>query len=519
MIHRSKSFARGSFALALVFASAAFFVGAPRAGGDDEPREKRFTLLYTTDIHGHYLGRDDGKGAKKGGMAAVAAKVAAIKEEVKHPVFLFDSGDVMTGHPVSDLEWQGVTGGALYEMMNLVGYDAWCIGNHDFDHGRANVSKIVELLKFPTLSANLRVEGEPAIKLQRWKIIEKGGVKLGVFGLMSEHFAEVTGRDKVQGITATKCAEAAREAVAALGSSCDAIIGLSHCGSDADIKLVDQVKGITVMLSGHNHQPLKPAFHGDTIVAEGAIWSEKLGRMDLKWNKAKFDKPLIMESKLLPLEAAEPTGELKKLLDHVYENVGKRLEEKLAKLDEPWKRNNRGESNIGGFFADGLKSFGKADCAFLNSGGIRANLDGPDVTLGDVLEIFPFENTTVVFELTGADLWKACEKNANAQLSNEYGVLQIAGVRYEWKRHGKTAEVTKVTVNGEALDREKKYRCAAIDFVALDQHEKYLGPDVKVDKVEKLNVTMSKVAEDWVREQGQKGPIKAAVEGRMAEQK
>lgn len=487
-----------------------------RAG--DEPREKRFTILYTTDIHAHYLGRENSKGQRHGGMAALAAKVKEIRAESKDPVFVFDSGDMMTGHPASDLEYQGVTGGALYEMMNQVGYDAWCIGNHDFDHGRANVSKIVELLKFPTLNANLTVDGDPPIKFERWKVIEKDGVRLGVFGLMSEHFAEVTGRDRVQGIKAGKCADAAREAVAALTSKCDAIVALSHCGSDFDIKLCDEVKGINIILSGHNHMPLRPAFHGDTIVAEGAIWSEKLGRMDIKWNKAKFDRPHY-ESKLLQLEPAEPTGDMKAILDLVHDQVGKRLEEKLGTIETPWKRSNENESNVGDFFADGLKSFAKADCAFLNSGGIRANHEGPDVTLGDVLEIFPFENGTVAFELTGADLKKACEKNATASLTHEYGILQVGGVHYEWHRDGKKAVVTKVTVNGEPLDEAKKYRCAALDFVAVDQHEKYLGPDVKVLNVEKLNATMGKVAEDWVREQGKKGPISAKLEGRMAEVK
>ena len=223
---------RRSSSLLLAVLAALSVVGfsslAAKSRAGDEPVEKRFTLLYTTDIHAHYLGKDDGKGGKKGGMAALAAKVAAIREEAKHPVFLFDSGDVMTGHPISDLDYQGVTGGALYEMMNLAGYDAWCLGNHDFDHGRENVSKIVQLLKFPTLSANLVVEGEPAIKHERWKVIEKGGLKLGVFGLMTENFAKVTGKDRVKGITATKCADAAREAVAALASRCDVIVALSR---------------------------------------------------------------------------------------------------------------------------------------------------------------------------------------------------------------------------------------------------------------------------------------------------
>ncbi len=504
---------RRSLAAALA-ACSIFFAAA--AHGDDARSATSFTLLYTTDIHAHYQGRKEKDGGFAGSMAAIAAKVEEIRKSSKDPVFLVDSGDMMTGHPVSDMVWQGVTGGALYQMMNLTGYDAWCIGNHDWDHGRENVSKIVELLKFPTLSANLTVTGDPPIKLQRWTILEKGGVKLGVFGLMTEHFADVTGRDKVQGIKVTSVADAAREAVAALTSKCDVIVALSHCGSDDDIKLCDEVQGIDVILSGHNHRSLRPALHGNTIVAEGAIWAEKLGRLDLHRKKG---GRLHFDGSLLKLEPAEAQGEFKKILDEVHETVGKRLEEVLATLDGSWHRENGRESNIGNFFADGLRAYAKADCAFLNSGGIRADHAAGNLTLGDVLEIFPFENATVAFDLSGEDLKRACEKNASAAAGNEYGILQISGVRYEWKHDGRTAEVTNVTVNGQPIDPKKKYRCAAIDFIAVDQPEKYFGNGVKVENLEKLNILLSKVAEDWVRDEGKKGPIKAVVDGRMAETK
>ena len=502
---------RSSFALLV---AVALLVAADPASRAQEDASKHFTILYTTDIHAHYLGKDDGKGQRNGGMAALAAKVKEIRAESKNPVFLFDSGDVLTGHPISDLDWEGVQGGALFEMMNLVGYDAWCIGNHDFDHGRENVAKMIEFLHFPTLSANLTVEGDPALKVQRWKVIEKGGIKLGVFGLITEQLDRVTGADKIRGIRATSAANAAREAIAALGSHCDAIVALSHCGSDDDMKLCDAVQGIDIILSGHNHRPLRPARHGDTIVTEAPVWAERLGRLDLSLRDGKLH--FKSKEKFVDLEPAEPTGELKAVFDKVHEAVGKRLEEVLGKVETPLTRSNTAESNSGNFFADGLKSRTKSDCAFLNSGGIRADHKGAEITLGDVLEIFPFENVVVTFEVTGEGLKKICEKNANACLGNEkYGILQTAGVRYEYTPESGKPVVSNVTVNGEPVDPSKKYRCASIDFIAVDQHEKYFGTDVKVENVEKPGVLLSKVEEDWVREQGKKGPIHAEVDGRQ----
>jgi 5'-nucleotidase len=499
--------------LGVALVPAVLLLAALSATRAQESGSKKFTILYTTDIHAHYLGKDDGKGHMKGGLAAIAAKVKEIRAGSKDPVFLFDSGDVLTGTPVSDVESQGVQGGALFEMMNLVGYDAWCVGNHDFDHGRENVSKIVNMLHFPTFSANLTVEGEPSIKFERWKVIEKGGVKLGVFGLMTEQFARVTGEDKVRGIKVTSTVDAAREAVAALASHCDAIVALSHCGSDDDVKLCDQVQGIDLILSGHNHRPLRPDLHGnDTIVAETAVWAEKLARLDLEGPKGK----LHFEGSWVPLDPVEPTGELKRVFDAVNATVGERVKEVLGKVETHLTRSNNAESNSGNFFTDGLKSWTKSDCAFLNSGGIRADHKKPEITVGDVLEIFPFENVVVTFEVTGEDLKKICAKNANACLGNEkYGILQTAGVRYEYTSENGKPVVANVTVNGEPVDPARKYRCASIDFIAIDQHAKYFGEDVKVENVEKPGVLLSKVEEDWVREQGKKGPIKAEIDGRQ----
>lgn len=507
-------------ALATIGLTAAVLARTPatRARADDAPTTKRVTLLYTTDTHGHYHPHKDEKtGNLSGGFAALDAKVKSIRAQAKNPVFLLDSGDVMTGHPICDLESGGALGGALFRMMNAIGYDAWCVGNHDFDHGRENTAKLIELAKFPTVSANLKVEGDPPLKLERWKILEKDGFKLGVFGLMTEGLDKVTGKDKIKGITVTSAAAAAREAVAALKGKCDLIVALSHCGSDEDVKLADEVQGIDVILSGHNHRSLKPKRHGTTIVTEGFIKAEKLGELNLTVKDGKLSEDYTSDS--VPLESAEATGDLKTVLDEVQGAIGKKLAEVLGKLEVPWKRDYNAESNEGNFFTDAIREAAQVDVAFLNSGGLRKNLGTGDITVGDIEEML-IGGLVVKFEFTGADLLKALEQNATASVSKAYGVLQVSGVKYTYRHAGnRSAKILEATCGGQPIDPKKTYTVATTDFIGVDQHEKYFGKDATVSKLEHTKLTLTQVAEDYVRSQAAKGPIKIDIEGRMKEEK
>jgi len=66
---------------------------------------------------------------------------------------VLDAGDVMTGNPITEYTYAGAEGGALFEMMNRIGYEAWTPGNHDFDISSANLRKLTNIAKFPTISA------------------------------------------------------------------------------------------------------------------------------------------------------------------------------------------------------------------------------------------------------------------------------------------------------------------------------------------------------------------------------
>ena len=95
---------------------------------------KELTILHTNDIHGTYLAEEG-----VGGFKALSHYVDQAKSESDGPVFLFDAGDVMTGTPLTQIDFHGAKGGAMFVLMNFVGYDAWTYGNHAFDLGQEKV--------------------------------------------------------------------------------------------------------------------------------------------------------------------------------------------------------------------------------------------------------------------------------------------------------------------------------------------------------------------------------------------
>src|SRR5260221_3231572 len=119
-----------------------------------------------------------------GGFQELSWMVDSVRK-TKGDVLMLDGGDVMTGTPIAEFDYKNATGGALFEMMNLVGYDAWTIGNHDLDISRENLRHLIGILKCPTTSANLTDSaGALPFGNKRSVIIQKNGLRIAVFGMM-----------------------------------------------------------------------------------------------------------------------------------------------------------------------------------------------------------------------------------------------------------------------------------------------------------------------------------------------
>ena len=175
----------------------------------------------------------------------------------KHPdVLLFDCGDISQGTPYYNL----FQGEVEVKMMNLMGYDAMTIGNHEFDFGLDNMARLFRMANFPVVCSNYDVTGTVLEGLVKpYIVLKRDGIKIGVFGLAPKMEGLVQA-DKCEGIVYNDPIAVAQEMADLLNNkeNCDVVICLSHLGirsknGACDEKLVAETKGIDIILGGHSH--------------------------------------------------------------------------------------------------------------------------------------------------------------------------------------------------------------------------------------------------------------------------
>jgi 2',3'-cyclic-nucleotide 2'-phosphodiesterase (5'-nucleotidase family) len=470
------------------------------------------TILHTNDIHANFIPHEAtwSKQTPKpmvGGFRELEFTVDSMRN-VKPNVLLFDAGDVMTGNPITDRVYKGAEGGALFEMMNMVNYDAWCIGNHDFDISQENLIGLTNIAKFPSLSANVvNTKNEFPVNNKDYIIIERGGLRIGVFGLILQGLYGVVNQNNLVGIKVLDLTETAQRFIDKIDGETDLIVAITHNGVSKDSALAASVHGLDVIIGGHSHTRLtKPKVVNDVIIVQTGRFCENLGELELT---VENDKVVKYNGKLIQLWANEnrPKTKLSALVDSMQTEIDKDFNEVVADLKEDWVRNSKGESNIGNWIADTQRDAARAQVGFMNSGGIRTNVSAGPLTKRKLFEVLPFRSTLVTFQISGKQL-RECVLHG---LRND-DPLELSGIRVQWKKKmDGSAEILKMEVGGKPLNEKENYICAASDFL-VGQGKKYLG--MEIPQAVFLKQTVFEAAEAAARKAK---IISTKVEGRIVQ--
>lgn len=225
---------------------------------------KKITILHTNDTHSHIEAypSDHPLYPNMGGVARRATLVSKIRQEEKN-VLLLDAGDIFQGTP-----YFNYYGGELeFKLMSKLGYDLATIGNHDFDNGLEGLLAQLPNAQFDFVNANYDFKNTILDGyIKPYKIFEKDGVKIGIFGLGVELQGLVDGKNYKETVyldpveTATQITKTLREQ-----EKCDVVICLSHLGLKykdfpdkiCDLLLAEQTEGIDVIIGGHTHSFLE----------------------------------------------------------------------------------------------------------------------------------------------------------------------------------------------------------------------------------------------------------------------
>ncbi|MBU46176.1 MAG: metallophosphatase [Flavobacteriales bacterium] len=223
-------------------------------------KDIKITILHTNDMHSHIHPFTSGRNKGLGGMAQRAGLINSIRAQEDH-VLLFDAGDIFQGTPYFNFY-----GGELeFKLMSKIRYDAATLGNHDFDNGLEGLKKQLHHANFPFLIANYDfTDTILKDKFKPYKIFNKGGIKIGVFGIGIELdglvpkslYGNTNHQDPVR--QGNYYAKQLRKK-----EKCDLVICLSHLGFKyktnkiSDIKFASQTRNIDLIIGGHTHTFLK----------------------------------------------------------------------------------------------------------------------------------------------------------------------------------------------------------------------------------------------------------------------
>jgi len=462
-----------------------------------QDQEYNLTILHTNDNHGNFWQNKYGER----GMAARATLVNQIRSEVEAAggsVLLLSGGDINTGVPESDLQ----DAEPDFIGMSMIGYDAMALGNHEFDNPLDVLAKQAGWANFPFLAANIYKDGERLF--DAYKIFDKQGVKIAVIGLTTEDTAKLGNPEFISEVTFTDPKVEAKRVIAELkaNENPDVIIAATHMGhyldgnsgsnAPGDVQLARYLDegSLDMIVGGHSQEPVcmeginqyadfkpgqlcVPDIQNGTYIVQAHEWGKYVGRADYTFKNGELE---LESYKLVPvnLKKKVKNSEGKKVRVLIQDEIAqdpavlaalKPFQEKgqealgivIGKSDALLQgernvvRNN--QTNLGRLIATAHMQRAKADFAVMNSGGVRASIEGGEITYKDVLTVQPFGNILTSVDMKGSDVLDYLNKVATK--SKDSGAFaQFAGISLTVNGD----QVTDVTIAGKALNAEQTYR-------------------------------------------------------------
>ncbi len=379
---------------------------------------KSLTILHSNDLHAHLLPDDHGNG----GFARLATAVRREKANCKACLYL-NAGDIVQGTPVSTI-YRGMP---VYEVANLLGFDASTLGNHEFDYGWRRLQEFVRRARFPVLAANTVDDAGKTFTGKPWLIKKVGGVRVGIIGVLMGDLIPVrvspadAGPWKVLPVV-----ETVRRYAAEIRDRCDLIVVLghiydfSHPGANEVADILNQVPEVSVVVAGHNHDAYAKMLDVEGRVAVLVNFNaDQLGRLDLKVDLA-TKKLTFAEWKKIPVTfSLPPAPDVDRLV--------KKWESKVSRLvDFPI-----GQNTVALPFRDprertlierALAEQTGADIAWISSGTIRAALPAGEITARLIWNVLSYDNTMMSGRFKGSQLPPAITARYPVDPEREYTV-------------------------------------------------------------------------------------------------
>jgi 5'-nucleotidase / UDP-sugar diphosphatase len=448
-------------------------------------------------------------GEEVGGAARFASLLAARREvaaALGADTLLLVAGDVLQGTAMST----AFRGEADFTLLNLLGVDVMCLGNHEFDFGLPVLEERRRQAAFPLLAANVSWrDGRPFA--DPWVILETPGhgLRVGVLGVVTEDTPVTTHPANVTELRFEDPVAAALRELPALRSQVDLLVVLSHADHEVELELA-RLPGVDLVVGGHDHLLVAQGAEatGGAPLVQALEWGEYLGEVVVARRDGALrvaeTRQFRTTSEISPdPEVAARVADYRQRLDG---ELARQVGVAAVRLEGDRAAVRRHETSFGNLVADAVRALAGAEVAVINGGTIRTSIEAGPFTLEDLLQALPFENEVVVVRLTGAELRGMLERSAAMTVHGPEGsFLQVSGIRMRIAG----AHARDIEVAGAPLDDQRVYRVAMSDFLAFggDGHGAAEGKPM-----ERTGYLLNDAVLRWVEDRGVVAPV---VDGRI----
>lgn len=443
---------------------------------------KEVAILYTNDIESVYDPIEafwNNEIEYIGGIAEISTLINQTREKEKLS-FLFDAGDIYTGALA-----QATQGKLAFDIYSHMNYDAVNMGNHEFEYGWETLNEVMQRKRFPFLNANIFYEGTDINISQPYTILEKDNFRIGVIGIMGvDAFINTINLKHREGLEVKKPIPIVQHYVDLIKAEVDFIIVLTHQnrtapmqtdkeadpevqrGYDEDYEMAGRLENVDLIIGGHSDNGLwKPVIHpkSKTMIVQTFGQGKYLGYLKLLID-ADSDSNEIIKAELIPVDSKNlnPDGKILTLIENARTS-NPHLTEVIGNINTFAYRKYYRESNLGNLLADILKEASQSDISVINSGSLRADINKGNVTVEDIINVYPFIGKFHKREITG----KAVKELLEHSYSLAYGYAQMAGVEAIYDSRKPVGErLLEAKINGEPLDENKFYTVSSSAFVS-----------------------------------------------------
>jgi 2',3'-cyclic-nucleotide 2'-phosphodiesterase (5'-nucleotidase family) len=408
---------------------------------------RSLTILHTNDLHAHLL-------PDSGGSGGFAQLAAILRHETDGCLscLILNGGDLVQGTPVSTI-FQGLP---IYEVANLLRFDASVLGNHEFDYGWRKIEEFRKAAQFPLLAANVTDGRGKLLTDEPYVIREVSGLRVAIIGVLTTDLPDLTTADLIGPWRVLPVVETARRYAGELREKADVILVLGHLNEQEEDAILREAPEVAAVISGHAHAGLEvPKQEDGRVAVRVKAYGVEVGRLDLEVDVAA--KAVVRSSwRRIPVVPALPRAEdVSRAVDQWESKVTRIVDTRIGTARRMFDR-----QELQPLLEQALREETGTDLAFINMGGIRDVLPQGTILARHIWNIEPFDDRIVIGEFLGRDL--------PAVITSRYPV-----------------------------QADQKYTLAVADFVATNQHAEFGATGLQFPK--QTNRLVRDAVIEWIK--------------------